>query len=131
MLETTRGTNNKTRDRTLGELTLLGLVRRGSTLGHCLCVQNATITTKGHVLPGVTNVRGSAIWLMTAGVPGYFKRDCPKLKNGNCGNQCRNDNASAKVYVVGNAGTNPDSNIVTGTFLLNDLYASILFDAGA
>ncbi|GKE27706.1 putative reverse transcriptase domain-containing protein [Tanacetum coccineum] len=26
-------------------------------------------TTRGHVLPDVTNVRGSAIWLVTAGVP--------------------------------------------------------------
>ncbi|GJT69956.1 putative reverse transcriptase domain-containing protein [Tanacetum coccineum] len=47
----------------------MGLVRRGSTLGHCPCVQNATITTKGHVLPDVTNARRSAIWLVTAGVP--------------------------------------------------------------
>ncbi|GKG64611.1 hypothetical protein Tco_0661651, partial [Tanacetum coccineum] len=36
-----------------------------------------------------------------------------KLKNRNHGNQCENDNAPAKVYVVGNAGTNPDSNVVT------------------
>ncbi|GJV92015.1 putative reverse transcriptase domain-containing protein [Tanacetum coccineum] len=57
--------------------------------------------------------------------------DCPKLKNGNRGNQRGNGNAPAKVYVVGNAGTNPDSNVVTGTFLLNDCYASILFDTGA
>ncbi|GKD55189.1 putative reverse transcriptase domain-containing protein, partial [Tanacetum coccineum] len=57
--------------------------------------------------------------------------DCPKLRNGNRGNQRRNDNAPAKVYVVGNAGTNPDSNVVTGMFLLNDRYASILFDTGA
>ncbi|GJX37581.1 putative reverse transcriptase domain-containing protein [Tanacetum coccineum] len=65
------------------------------------------------------------------GVQGHFKRDCPKLKNGNRSNQRGNNNAPAKVYVVGNAGTNPDSNIVTGTFLLNDRYASILFDTGA
>ncbi|GJR72496.1 putative reverse transcriptase domain-containing protein [Tanacetum coccineum] len=39
--------------------------------------------------------------------------------------------APAKVYVVGHAGTNPDSNIVMGTFLLNNRYASILFDTGA
>ncbi|GKD37306.1 putative reverse transcriptase domain-containing protein [Tanacetum coccineum] len=62
---------------------------------------------------------------------GHFKRDCPKLKNKNCGNQGGNGNAPAKVYVVGNAGTNPDSNVVTSTFLLNDRYASILFDTGA
>ncbi|GKF26320.1 reverse transcriptase domain-containing protein [Tanacetum coccineum] len=42
-----------------------------------------------------------------------------------------NGNAPAKVYAVGHAGTNPDSNIVTGTFLLNNRYASVLFDTGA
>nr|GEX86956.1 putative reverse transcriptase domain-containing protein [Tanacetum cinerariifolium] len=39
--------------------------------------------------------------------------ECPKLKNNNRGNQGGNENAPAKVYVVGNAGTNPDSNVVT------------------
>ncbi|GJX09200.1 putative reverse transcriptase domain-containing protein [Tanacetum coccineum] len=39
--------------------------------------------------------------------------DCPKLKNKNRGNQGGNGNALAKVYVVGNAGTSPDSNVVT------------------
>ncbi|GJX63013.1 putative reverse transcriptase domain-containing protein [Tanacetum coccineum] len=62
---------------------------------------------------------------------GHFKRDCPKLKNRNHGNQGGNGNALAKVYVVGNAGTNPEYNVVTGTFLLNNCYASILFDTGA
>ncbi|GJY05708.1 putative reverse transcriptase domain-containing protein [Tanacetum coccineum] len=66
------------------------------------------------------------------GVQGHFKRECPKLKNNkNRGNQVGNDRAPAKVYVVGRAGTNLDSNIVTGTFLLNNRYASILFDTGA
>ncbi|GJV82516.1 hypothetical protein Tco_1522414 [Tanacetum coccineum] len=116
MLGTIKGTNNKTRGRTLGDLTLLGLVKRESTQDHCPCVPNATITTKGHVLPGVISARRSAIWLMTVGVlapMGHYKKDCPKLKNGNRGNQCGNGNAPAKVYVVGNAGTNPDSNVVT------------------
>ncbi|GKA08689.1 reverse transcriptase domain-containing protein [Tanacetum coccineum] len=70
---------------------------------------------------------------------GHLARDCRssgpndylKLKNGNHGNQRGNGNAPAKVYVVVNAGTNPDSNVVTGTFLLNDRYAFILFDTGA
>ncbi|GKB46275.1 putative reverse transcriptase domain-containing protein, partial [Tanacetum coccineum] len=65
------------------------------------------------------------------GVQGHYKRECLKLKNGNRGIQCGNGSAPAKVYVVGNAGTNPDSNVVTGTFLLNNRYASILFDIGA
>ncbi|GJV58320.1 putative reverse transcriptase domain-containing protein [Tanacetum coccineum] len=67
------------------------------------------------------------------GAPGHFKRDCPKLKNKDGGN----GNAQGWVYAVGNAkkrgnaSGNPDSNVVTGTFLLNNHYASILFDTGA
>ncbi|GJT97385.1 putative reverse transcriptase domain-containing protein [Tanacetum coccineum] len=67
------------------------------------------------------------------GAPGYFNRDCPKLKNKDEGN----GNAQGWVYAVGNAekrgnaSGNPDSNVVTGTFLLNNHYASILFDTGA
>nr|GEY93880.1 putative reverse transcriptase domain-containing protein [Tanacetum cinerariifolium] len=61
----------------------------------------------------------------------YFKRECPNLKNDNRVNQAGNGNAPAKVYTVGHARTNPDSNVVTGTFLLNNRYASILFDTGA
>ncbi|GJV51875.1 reverse transcriptase domain-containing protein [Tanacetum coccineum] len=66
------------------------------------------------------------------GVQGHFKRECPKLKNNNNrGNQVGGGNAPAKVYAVGHAGTNPDSNVMTGTFLLNNRYASVLFDTGA
>ncbi|GJS97390.1 putative reverse transcriptase domain-containing protein [Tanacetum coccineum] len=51
--------------------------------------------------------------------------------NNNQGNQVGNAKAQAKVYAGGNAGVNPDNNVVTGTFLLNNRYASILFDTGA
>ncbi|GJV17215.1 putative reverse transcriptase domain-containing protein [Tanacetum coccineum] len=59
---------------------------------------------------------------------GHLARDCRSSGNASAG---RNGNAPAKVYVVGNGGTNPDSNVITGTFLLNNRYASILFDIGA
>nr|GEV72898.1 putative reverse transcriptase domain-containing protein [Tanacetum cinerariifolium] len=66
------------------------------------------------------------------GVQGHFKRECPKLKNNNNhGNQGGMDNAPAKVYAVGRAGTDPKSNVMTGTFLLNNRFASVLFDTGA
>ncbi|GJU50731.1 putative reverse transcriptase domain-containing protein [Tanacetum coccineum] len=68
---------------------------------------------------------------LECGAQGHFKRDCPKLKNNNHGNQGGNGNAPAKVYAVGHAGTNPDSNVVTSMFLLNNRYASVLFDTGA
>ncbi|GKD54784.1 putative reverse transcriptase domain-containing protein [Tanacetum coccineum] len=65
------------------------------------------------------------------GAQGHFKNNCPKLKNRNQGNQAGNGNAVARAYGVGTAGTNPNSNVVTGMFLLNNRYASILFDTGA
>nr|GEW07271.1 retrotransposon protein, putative, Ty3-gypsy subclass [Tanacetum cinerariifolium] len=47
------------------------------------------------------------------GGQGNFKKDCPKLKNNNHGTQGVNATALAKVYAVGRARTNPDSNVVT------------------
>nr|GFA28709.1 hypothetical protein [Tanacetum cinerariifolium] len=38
--------------------------------------------------------------------------NCLKLKNNNRGNQGGNDNAQARVYMVGNAGANPDNVVV-------------------
>ncbi|GKE01092.1 putative reverse transcriptase domain-containing protein [Tanacetum coccineum] len=58
-----------------------------------------------------------------------------ELKDQNRGNKTRNKNgvgeARGKTYVLGGGDANPDSNIVTGTFLLNNHYASMLFDLGA
>ncbi|GJS42892.1 putative reverse transcriptase domain-containing protein, partial [Tanacetum coccineum] len=65
-----------------------------------------------------------------SGPNGAFQERLPEVEEQNHGNQGGNGNALAKVYVVGNAETNPDSNVVTGTFLLNNRYASILFDTG-
>ncbi|GJS51104.1 putative reverse transcriptase domain-containing protein [Tanacetum coccineum] len=79
----------------------------------------------------------------TAISAGHFRKDCPKLRNQNRGNQTRNKNGNktgnqtggnettARAYAIGGGGTNPDSNVVTGTFLLNNCYASMLFDSGA
>ncbi|GKB46490.1 putative reverse transcriptase domain-containing protein [Tanacetum coccineum] len=51
--------------------------------------------------------------------------------NNNHGNQVGNGGATTRAYAVGNIGKNPDANVVTDTFLLNNHYASILFDTGA
>nr|GFC19792.1 reverse transcriptase domain-containing protein [Tanacetum cinerariifolium] len=72
------------------------------------------------------------------GRPGHFRKDCPKLRNQNRrnqtgnknGNKIRSNEATVKSYAIG-GGANPDSNVVTGTFLLNNCYASMLFDSGA
>ncbi|GJS01035.1 putative reverse transcriptase domain-containing protein [Tanacetum coccineum] len=58
------------------------------------------------------------------GEKGHYKDKCPKARNQ------QNDGARARAYVVvENPQQNP--NVVTGTFLLNDHYACILFDSGA
>ncbi|GJS93417.1 reverse transcriptase domain-containing protein [Tanacetum coccineum] len=111
--------------------TLLGLGRRKCTEDLNLCAPNETTIMMGSVLPSSPTARGLAIWPGTCGAQGHFKRDCPKLKNNNRGNQDGNGRATTRAYAVGNAGKNPDANVVTGTFLLNNCYASILFDTGA
>ncbi|GJU69406.1 putative reverse transcriptase domain-containing protein [Tanacetum coccineum] len=110
--KTIRGIKQQTSARTLGGLHCWP-VKRGKYIGYTRMYQMQLSPQR------------------TMRSQGHFKRDCPKLKNKNHGNQGGNGNAPTKVYVVGNAGTNPDSNVVTGTFLLNNRYASILFDTGA
>ncbi|GJV32234.1 putative reverse transcriptase domain-containing protein [Tanacetum coccineum] len=108
--------------------TLLGMGRRKCTEDLNLCALNATTITMGSVLPSVTTTRELAIWPVT--VEGHYKKDCLKLINNNRGNQAGNYGATTRAYVVGNAGKNPNANVVTGTFFLNNRYASILFDTG-
>ncbi|GKE45547.1 putative reverse transcriptase domain-containing protein [Tanacetum coccineum] len=61
------------------------------------------------------------------GRPGYFRKDCPKLRNQNRGNKTGNKNgnktknqtggneAIATAYAIGGGGTNPNSIVVTVT----------------
>nr|GEU36961.1 putative reverse transcriptase domain-containing protein [Tanacetum cinerariifolium] len=62
------------------------------------------------------------------GEPRHFKKNCLKLKNN--GNANRNGKARGKACVLGVEDSNPESNTVTGRFLLNNRHASILFDMG-
>ncbi|GJW79751.1 putative reverse transcriptase domain-containing protein [Tanacetum coccineum] len=68
-------------------------------------------------------------------VQGHYKSDCPKLKDQNHRNKAGNKNgvgeARGKAYVLGGREANPNSNVVNGTFLLNNHYASMIFDSGA
>nr|GEU56901.1 putative reverse transcriptase domain-containing protein [Tanacetum cinerariifolium] len=65
----------------------------------------------------------------------HYWKDYPKLRNQNHGNKTRNktgnNEATTKAYAIGGGGANLDSNVVTGTFLLNNCYAFNLFDSGA
>ncbi|GKE11430.1 putative reverse transcriptase domain-containing protein [Tanacetum coccineum] len=103
----------------------VGLVRRNLTEDLNLCALNATITMMVSVLPNATSATELAIWPVTVGV-----LQMPILLTTK-GALVGNDNAPAKVNAVGHAGTNQDFNVVMGTFILNHLYASNLFDTSA
>ncbi|GJU51668.1 putative reverse transcriptase domain-containing protein [Tanacetum coccineum] len=54
-----------------------------------------------------------------------------KLKNQNGGNHNSRGGAHGRAYVLGEGEAIQDTNVVTGTFLFNSCYASVLFDMGA
>ncbi|GJV95825.1 putative reverse transcriptase domain-containing protein [Tanacetum coccineum] len=127
MITNNNNNNNKTRDETMVGPTLQdSCIRVGHLARDCRSPAN-TNASNNHRDTGP----GQKPTCYECGAHGHFKRDCPKLKNNNRGNQGRNGNAPMKVYVVGRAGTNPDSNVITSTFLLSNRYDSVLFDTSA
>ncbi|GKF98678.1 putative reverse transcriptase domain-containing protein, partial [Tanacetum coccineum] len=95
----------------------------------CKVINSATSTQRGQVM----NQR--VLTFFECGRQGHFRSDCPKLKDQNCGNKDGNKNsvgeARGKGYVLGRGDANLDSNVVKGTFLLNNHYASMIFYSGA
>ncbi|GJT46772.1 putative reverse transcriptase domain-containing protein [Tanacetum coccineum] len=63
------------------------------------------------------------------GNTGHIKKNCPKLKNHE--NNNGNGPAQGRAYALGRRDASSGSNVITGTFLLNNRYATILFDTGA
>ncbi|GJW69074.1 putative reverse transcriptase domain-containing protein [Tanacetum coccineum] len=66
------------------------------------------------------------------GRQGHYMNECPKLKNQNRRNKAgkKTKETRGKAYVLGGGEANPESNIIKGAFLLNNHYASMLFDSG-
>nr|GEY19681.1 putative reverse transcriptase domain-containing protein [Tanacetum cinerariifolium] len=104
------------------------------------------LTVKGNDLTAYTQRFQELIVLCTRMVPDEedrverFIRGLPdNIQGNNRGNQTRNktgnktggNEVTARAYAISGGGTNPDSNVVTCTFLLNNCYASVLFDLGA
>ncbi|GKC67595.1 putative reverse transcriptase domain-containing protein [Tanacetum coccineum] len=64
------------------------------------------------------------------GKQGHYLSECLRLKNKNRGNQVRNGEAQGRAYALRGGEVN-HPNVIMGMFLLNNRYASILFDTGA
>nr|GFB69270.1 putative reverse transcriptase domain-containing protein [Tanacetum cinerariifolium] len=100
-----RSAENKRR---MEKLTRLGTMKERGILGLSPTATSAGCTMKSCVLLGVETVG---------------RKDYPKLRNQDRGNQTRNktrnktggNEVTPKAYAIGGGGTNPDSNVVTDT----------------
>nr|GEV64025.1 hypothetical protein [Tanacetum cinerariifolium] len=107
--------------------------KKCNKVGHLTRDCNATISTTSNQRGQVVNKR--VLTCFKCGKQGHYRSDFPMLKDQNCRNKTRNKSrigeARGKAYVLGGGDDNPNSNVITGTFLLNNHYASVLFDSGA
>ncbi|GJS43793.1 putative reverse transcriptase domain-containing protein [Tanacetum coccineum] len=125
-MENKVGNNRPTNDRILEVRMLLEPIwlKAGHMTRDCRVV--IATTTQG--TPG-PNQR--VITCFECEAQGHYRKYYPKVKNQNRGNKARVPDARGKAYVLGGGDANPGSNTVTGTFLLNDHHAYMLFDSGA
>nr|GEV84130.1 putative reverse transcriptase domain-containing protein [Tanacetum cinerariifolium] len=84
--------------------------------------------TKDHALGRVGSATRSGIW---QGI-GHYRNECPKLKNRNRGNKAgkNTEEARGKAYVLGGEKITP-IRMLSRAFLLNNHYASMIFDSCA
>ncbi|GJV13004.1 putative reverse transcriptase domain-containing protein [Tanacetum coccineum] len=68
-----------------------------------------------------SNLQPVSVTCHACGEKGHYKNQCPKANN----------NAHGRAYMMRDKNAHQDPNVVTGTFLLNQHLARILFDSGA
>ncbi|GJR35696.1 putative reverse transcriptase domain-containing protein [Tanacetum coccineum] len=117
-----RGQQPLKKDRMLGDRMWQEPTRMGTIKGECIMDRYLSAPSVNFIMKGHAP-------------QGHYKSDCPKLKDQNRGNKTGKKSgigeARGMTYMLDEGDANPDSNVVTGTFLLNNHYASVLFDSGA
>ncbi|GJW81850.1 reverse transcriptase domain-containing protein [Tanacetum coccineum] len=68
-----------------------------------------------------SNLQPVSVSCHACGEKGQYRNQCPKANN----------NAHGRAYLLRDRNTHQDLNVVTGTFLLNQHLARVLFDSGA
>ncbi|GKC07305.1 reverse transcriptase domain-containing protein [Tanacetum coccineum] len=68
-----------------------------------------------------SNLQPVSMTCHTCEEKGHYKNQCPKVNNSACG----------RAYMLRDKNVHQDPNIVTGTFLLNQHLARVLFNLGA
>ncbi|GJV94986.1 putative reverse transcriptase domain-containing protein [Tanacetum coccineum] len=107
--------------------------RMGYTGPHPLCNKYKYHHGYGQKYMKCDNNCKKGVVCYECGRPGHFRKDFPKFRNQNRRNQTRNkvgnktgnqtggNEATAKAYAIGGGGTNPDSNVVTVSIVINEL----------
>jgi hypothetical protein len=93
-------------------------------LGECRFAPCKNCKKPGHATKDCTEVRKC----FECGDVNHLRPNCPKLKTNKPG---ETNKAKGRVYVMNAEEARKDPNVVTGTFLVNDIYANVLFDSGA
>ncbi|GKD42480.1 putative reverse transcriptase domain-containing protein [Tanacetum coccineum] len=103
--------------------------RNCKKVGHMMRDCKTPIVATNHRAP-LANQK-TTMTCSKCGRQGHYRSDYPNLKNQNGRNQAGNGKARGRAYALGGGEANRDLNSVTGMFLLNNRYASNLFDTGA
>ncbi|GJV92337.1 putative reverse transcriptase domain-containing protein [Tanacetum coccineum] len=111
-----------------------------SVFSHSRCAEENKVTFATEKLSTTTTTTPAATTTTVTPTPtiatiiiNYNKTEGKKLEKWHYTNQCRktNINAQGRAYLLRDKNAHQDPNVVTGTFLLNQRLAKVLFDSDA
>ncbi|GJX86267.1 putative reverse transcriptase domain-containing protein [Tanacetum coccineum] len=87
----------------------------------CNKVGHLTRNNRNKGLATRSNLQPVSVTCHACGEKGHYRNQCPKANN----------SANRRAYLLRDKNAHQDPNVVTGTFLLNQHLARVLFDSGA